>query len=822
MGGAASRSVRDAVRGLLASPAYAIVAVLSIGGAVALGTSAAAVAAAIWFTASPFDDPGTLVQLWQTSGPNDDSPRDYLAPDRAERWVAAGDFRTVTGLAAASLGPTLIRRTPRGAERVEGSLVLGDWFGVVGTAPTRGRTLLPEDLEPGAPPVAVVSHALWRFDLGAGALGEMVLNGQAFTVVGVMPPTFEGGRKVWIPLEAAPGGVGVAAYVGLGRLAEGATEGQAAEEIQRRAALEVRSDSLRFGTVGATARMHGHFGSAGDGPALWLLIGIVAAVVILAMNNLTVLSLVRAQSRSGGMAVRAALGAGRMDLGLGLLIEGALVGGFGVILGLPLASWGKGFAAGLANAPELYLPFDGRLVVVALLLGGGAAVVVGAVPLQRLGALNLGAILKRRSGGSMSTRGERRIRQTLVGAQIAISVVLVALAGVLGVAYRSFAELDVGVDAHEVVEARPDWGIGGMSDEEAWTRARAIADRVGVDPTLEATAWRSIGMDYPPRPASFAVTDGPEVELGALDGLYRYLEVLPGFFTTLGVEIVQGRPLTPGDGRDGAVAVITKRGADLFWPGLDPIGRRIRLGSEGAWMTIVGVSEDIRQINELGRAVAMADRVHMPLLFLPQGQFPTLPAGWREFECCSGIRVGARSEASPAIAAERLRRTFGEVAPDLPLETVGTIRDIQMAGYYGRNVATMGRLVGFGVGVALFLSLIGIAGIVVESVVRRTREVGVRVALGARPVQVSWTVARESMIATGIGLLAGVAALHLGQGVIRKFALPPAATRLGPELSSPGLLLAAVALVASIGAASLLLTSRRAHAINPIDALRAE
>lgn len=815
------RPIRSAFNSLLKAPGYTATALLSVGGAIGMCCSVYAVIVAIYFTAPPFEAPDRIMQFWQTAGPESSRPQDYIQPARMEEWVRAGDFRTLEAVAATGMGPTLVLRAPDGATRVRSAPVLGDWFGLLGVDAARGRVLTLDDLRPGAAPAAVVSDGFWREHLSGGELRDIVLSGVGYRVVGVMPASFSSERAVWVPVESLPEDLRPAAYAGLGRLRAAASPQDAAAEVEHLASVQVAADSGRYAGLGATARPLGELGR-GDRPALWVLAGVVLAVLLVALNNLTVLTLVRAQARSASLAVRASLGASRWELGRGLAVEGAVIGLAGSVLGIVLTVWGKdaaqAFLGGIWTSPTL----GAGVVALALGLGILTSVMIGLEPLRRIGSLNLQALLQRRSAGATSTAGERRTRQLLVGAQVTTCVVLLAVASVLGTAYRGLGAVDVGLDVEGLIEVLPDWDVAEMEGAEQWSVAERVVRRLEGVPDLEgATAWREVGEDYPARPEFDAVTDGPTVELDRFDRLYRYYEVRPGFFGILGVELLRGRGFTIRDGRGSApVAVVTEQAAEAWWPDLDPLGRQIKLGQGGQWMTVIGVVDDLYPLHELGRTVAIRGRL-MPLLFLPVGQFDRPPVGWRQFGCCAGVRVGARAASRGGEAVGTVRSVVAQEAPDLPLVRVASIFDTQMDGYVGRSISSLAGVVAFGVLVALLLSMVGIAGVVGEAVTRRTHEIGVRVALGAHAAHVTWVVVRESLATALAGVAAALFLMLLLRDWMSGAVFEIYVQWLVPDLVSLEILAlaAGVAVITTLFSAQV--AARRALRINPVEALRA-
>ncbi len=270
------------------------------------------------------------------------------------------------------------------------------------------------------------------------------------------------------------------------------------------------------------------------------------------------------------------------------------------------------------------------------------------------------------------------------------------------------------------------------------------------------------------------------------------------------------------------VAIVTARAARTWWPGADAPGRQIKLGQDGAWMTVVGVVEDLRQLDELGRSVAIRSTPPTPLVFLPYGQLQGTPTGWRSFDCCAGVRIGARIVDDPAPVIRTARSIVAQEAPGLPLVSSATLHDVQTRGYVGSSMATTGRLVSLGMLVALLLALGGIVGIVSEAVGRRHREIGVRVALGAGRARVLWTVGKESVVTTLAGLVAGLGALVALETWLSRVVLDYYVRQLAPEVLSAPVLGTASAVVLVTALVAVLATARRATRVNPSEVLRSE
>lgn len=822
--------LREAARHLARTPIFTAATVLSLAIGIGLAVSVFSVAHAVFLAPLPYDAPDRLVEIWQTPSPTNDSPSDYLQPDRMEAW-AESELRFLDGLAGRGLGAPLVMRTPAGAVRVRAEPIVGDWFGVLGSPAARGRVLGRADVRPGAEPAAVVSHAFWRkrlSDRGDGLGRTLDLAGTAFTVVGVMPPTFAAREVVWLPVAALPPTRRPVAYAGIGRLRASATVDDAAREVRRLAAVQVAADSGRWGGKGATATGMGRMARRGEKPALWLLAGAVGAVLLVGLANLSNLFLVRARRRSVALAIRASLGATTWQLGRGLAVEALLLGLGGSALGLLLATWGKDLVRTLMGA-EYSAPGEPVLglaaTAAAVGLGLFVTLVVGLEPLRRIRSLDMRALLQRRSGGVAGSRSERRTRNVMVGVQVAVSIVLVAVMGVVAGAYREFTGLEVGYDAGRVVQATADYELAGMEPDAQWALARRVAEAVRPHPAVDGVAlWRFVAQDYPPRPEFDAVMDGEPRRLSPRQRVYSYYEVETGSLEALGIDLVRGRTFTDADGAGAPpVAIVTAGGAQAWWPGENPLGRRIKLGRNGRWMTVVGVVDDVQRLGPFGRTFGFSGR-YLPVLFRPAAQRGTPPAGWHADRCgsCAGVVIGARAAADPAEATAALRNALAVGAPDLPLREMGVMLDRQVATGFGRDIIEMGRLVALAVLAGIALAVLGIVGVVADGVARRTREIGVRMAIGARPARILLAVVRESAVTALAGMAAGLLALILLHETIETIFFAYVVRNLGTGLVDPLLLATAAGTVLAITAAASLLPARRALRVDPAEALRSE
>src|SRR5690606_22413689 len=637
--------LRAALRALARSPGYTAIAVGSLAAGIGACAAVFAVLNALLFAPLPYRDADRIVELWATSSPRSDQPADYLPPERMRAWLEQ-PFRSFEALAARGYVTALVSGEGEPA-RATGQAVTEDFFEILGVPARVGRTLLPSDHLPGAEPAIVLAHRLWqeRFAADARVAGRTLRVGaQAFTVVGVMPPEFESdGVAFWVPAAALPASLQPVAWLGVARLRDGAAIAAARAEVQHRAHAEWAADSTRFDGQGATATLLGELARRADGETLWVLAAAAAALYLRGRAHRVNLVLVRSAGRMQAIAVRAALGGSGWRLARPLLAENAVLVVAGTVGGLVLAAWAAdvvrvvlGSEYRLPVRPTIDLRVAGFAAIVALL----SAALLGLEPLRALRATNVRAALQSGAAAVTAGRSQRRTRRLLVGVQVAVAVVLTALVVTLGSAMRNYLGMDVGYDADRVVIVVPDYEAAEYGPQQMAELGTQLAAALERYPSIEGAAlWREAGQAYPPRPEADAVYEGAPDGLTVHQRQYRHYEVSPSYFRTLGIAVVRGRGFTESDDAGAPpVAVVNESAARVWWPGQDPIGRRIKLGRDAPWLTVVGVVEDVHGTDPLARMFAARlvayGRPSRPVLFRPLAQGGDPPPGWRNAGGC--------------------------------------------------------------------------------------------------------------------------------------------------------------------------------------------
>ncbi|HEX7091939.1 MAG TPA: FtsX-like permease family protein [Longimicrobiales bacterium] len=415
--------------------------------------------------------------------------------------------------------------------------------------------------------------------------------------------------------------------------------------------------------------------------------------------------------------------------------------------------------------------------------------------------------------------------------QVAVVVMLTTLVVTLGSALRSYRGVEVGYDADRVAVVVPDYEAAEYGPQRMLELGAQLAAALERYPIVEGTAlWRETVQEYPPRPEADVVYEGAPDGLTMRERLYRYHEVSPSYFRTLGIAVVRGRGFTEGDDAGAPpVVVVNESAARVWWPGQDPIGRRLKLGRDAPWLTVVGLVEDVQGTHHLARMVAagLAARAQppRPVLFRPLAQGGDPPPGWRNSGgClgCEGVVIAARAAREPARVTALMRAEIRRLDPRLPVLEAGTLLERQLGDPLARELRFNRRLASAGSVVALLLALLGIYGVVADAVRRRTREIGIRIALGARPRQVLAGVAREGLLAAAGGALLGVLAVVALRGPVHRFLLHGDYAALGTGVTDAGALAVATAALLALALLASWAGARRATRVDPVEALRCE
>ncbi len=794
------QDLRYAARSLRKNPGFSTVAVLTLALGIGATVAIFSVVDATVLRPLPFTDPARLLRVWETTPDGDDFSISEL------NYV---DFREQNRsfVEMAAYKQAMVSLTGDGEpERLEAMAVTHTLFPLLGATPALGRTFLPDEDQPGGDNrVAVLSHELWqrRFGGDPAVIGQTVtLDGESFAVTGVMRPGFDfPGAELWIPLAPGTNRDRGDHWLGaIGRLAPGAS-------IER-ARADLGGISRRMG------EQHPHL--AGWGVRLatfpaWLvdpqfrrtayvLFGAVGFLLLMACANLANLLFARGTTRRAEIAVRSALGAGRARVVRQLLTESVLLALLGATVGLLGAFWAVQALQALepASIPRLgEVGIDGRVLAFTLGVSLLTSLVFGLAPAMRASSTDLSEAL--RQGGRGGTPGRhRRVRDALVVSQVALAMVLLVGAGLL---IRSFLELrsiDPGFDAERVLAVSLELPQTGYA--EPWRRGvfyRDVIDRLETLPGVTAVGATMID----PFGGWNLMNDVTPAERAAETGSSWYMQAgwraaTPGFFRAMNIPLLSGRLFSEDDPWDGPrVTVITQSLARQLWPDEDAVGKRLFWGgTDGEPFTVVGVAGDYRDVQ--------LEADPPPIMFIPHDQLP-MP----------GMTLMIRTAADPAGIAGAVRLQIRAMDPNLPIPEIRPLERNLAGAVAGPRFRTL--LLGFFAAVALLLAAVGIYGVMAFSVSRRTRELGLRLALGARPEAVLNMVMRRGVVLALLGITLGAAGAFALTRFLDSLLYDTAPTDLA-TFAAVSLLLATAALLASY------IPARRAMRVDPMVALRSE
>lgn len=796
--------LRYAFRQLIKSPGFTAVTILTLALGIGACTAIFSVVNAVLLRPLDYPEPARLVVIRETQLP--DFPEFSVSPPNYLDWEK--QTKSYENLAAYS--GSRINLTGDGEpQQLIGVKATAHYFDVYGIKPVLGRTFLPEEDAPGKNHVVVLSYPFWQRVFGgtADVVGRPIqLNGEPYTVIGVAPLGFGIASKVdaWMPMafdpkETANDNRGAHYLNVAGRLRPGVTVAQAEAELKVLAAqLATQYPDSNKGWGIFLMPLQDY--SVRDVRAvLYTLLGAVGCVLLIACANIANLLLARATARHREISIRAALGASRARLVRQLLTESVLLALCGGLAGMLLARWGLDALLALApaNLPRVAdIHLDAGVLAFSLALSVLTGLVFGIAPAWLAARADVNEALKQGSRGSTEGGARGRLRSALVVLEVTFALMLLGGAGLLARSFMQLTHVDSGFTPENATVLRLSLPQKKYALPEQQTAfADALLERVKTLPGVQAVGLTHsmplvgdyvLGFNIEGRPA-IAPSDLPNT---------NYYAVTPDYFRAMGIRLMHGRVFTAQDNaKTPRVAIINETLARQHFPNEDPIGKRINItNGPDTWREIVGIVGDIKQY---GPDKATSNQSYEPFAQVP----------------FSSLNLVIRTSGPPAALLSAIRPTVYAVDKDQPIGTIRPLEEI-MADSIARQRFAMTLLTVFSA-VALVIAAVGIYGVMAYSVVQRTGEFGIRMALGAQQRDVLRLVLVQGGKLIGLGLLIGLAATlaasrAMGSMLFNTSAQDPL------TLGTITLLLGAVALVAC------LLPANRATKVNPIEALRAE
>lgn len=813
------QDLRYGVRMLMKNPGVTAVVVLSLTLGIAANTTIFSVVNTLLLAPPPVERPDELWQIWRVNRQGRSGLDRYKVTTYRSLQFLREHQQSFRLLGAMRVEPESVTWNRDGyGVAVQCLTVSGNYFELCGIQPALGRMFAPdEDRTPGAHPVTVVSHAFWQNKLGADpkVIGKtLAINGTALTVVGVAPPDFTGAIAVvapdiWAPYAIAPTIFRDPALitshdynssVGLGRLKPGVTTAQAEAELNALMRRLEETNPKSYKDVGAgllpslAAPMQARGMIAGFTSILMVA---VFFVLLIACANAANLLLARATSRRSEMAMRAALGADRGRLMRQLLTESVLLALLGGAGGMLLATWLTKLIVRLM--PEslpmrLTLALDWRVFTFAALVSLLAGLIFGLAPAWRSARIDLTEAIKS-SGREISARSSR-LSRALIVAQMAVCLILLVAGALCLRSLIKAQSLNPGFQIADRVVAEVNLHDYGYSVAQSQAFYAQLLERAAALPGVRSASlanYLPLGMENN-RMRLTTEARPPQPEGGGT--LAEAFSVAPGYFATMGAKLLRGREFSHGD-RDGAplVAIINETAATRFWPGENPLGRRLVINAAtGETVEVIGVAQS-------GKYRSLSEEPK-PAIFMSFQQRPRTQAT---------LVAHVSGDAQSALAA--IRQATKEIDPRLALNHLATLNEHLTFALF--PVRTSALLLGILGGVALLLAASGLFGVIAYSVAQRTREVGIRLALGAQQGQVVRQIVGEGLRLAGWGMALGLVGAFALTRLLRSVLFNVSATDPLTFVVIP-LLLAGVATLASW------LPARRAAKVNPIVALRGE
>ena len=801
------QDVRYGVRMLLKHKGFTAVAALTLALGIGANTAMFSVLNTFLFRSLPYRQSSQLVRVFRTS------PHSQSWPHSTANFLDQREKNTVfEKMAAYNFVNRNLVEQGQMAERLLGLAGTADFFPLLGVAPARGRVFKPEEFEPGADNVIVLSDRFWtrRFGGDPNIVGRTLqLDGKTEMIVGVMPPGFDhpilwGTVDIWQPLAfnaEQKKNRGSNFLSSFARLKPGVSIEQAQQSMVALAANMGKENSSNSGESLRLELLQRSMSDDIGRKVMWFTFGLAGFVLMIACANLANLQLVRTASRSRELAVRAALGAGRLRLLRQSLTESIVVALIGGTLSLALALWAVKFISKylFANLPGANVALDFKVFGFALLVSLLTGVLFGTLPAWLASRADINQALRENSRGSTAGRSQHRLRHTLIVGEVAFAMVLLAAAGLFLRGLQRFINSDPGWRVDGLVTAQMSLrGEKYAKDPQRVAFLSELENRLQTLPGVQQVAIGSSQAVFGFNSSSSFVVEGqPEPPPDQYPEMF-FEPANNGYFDAFGVRLLRGRAFNNADLAERTkVLIVNDSMARHFWPNENPIGKRIgSTGKKKEWYEVVGV------VNDMGFPGSLGEPYTRYEAFVPLTQ--SAPAY---------LTIALRTSATSEAIGNSLRNAVAGLDPSLPVYRVRTARNAMDQGL--GNISLLGNLLGAFAALGLVLAAIGIYGVISYTVVQRTGEFGIRLALGAKGSDVLWLVLRKGALLILIGaLLGGAGAYAVAKLLIA--AIPSLPTRDPITVAVTSCVLIVVALVACY------LPARRATKVDPLVALRYE
>lgn len=793
------QDARYAARALAKRPAFTAVAVLTLALGVGANTAIFSVVNAVLLRQLPYRDAERLAVIYETDPKQEDfypaAPANFLA------WKArAHSFEDVAALSNKGWSSNLSGDGE--PERLQGFQVTANLFPFLGVSPEFGRNFLPQEDRPGGERVVILSHGLWqrRFAGDRGIVGKtLTLNGAGYAVVGVMPKDFQFYQKadLWAPVafDAAEENNSDDHYLfAMGRLRPGITPEQARAEasaILRDSAATGQNTTNMAGVVHAQENLVKEVRSV-----LYVLLGAVGFVLLIACTNVASLMMTRAAARRKEIAIRTALGAARRRIVMQLLTESLIISLIGGGVGLLFAMWGVSFlVSGLPDyvvigSPRLRsIGIDGSVLGFTLVVSLLTSLLFGLAPALQASKVDLNETLKEGTRTGTASSARHRLRGALVVCEVCLALVLLAGAGLMIKSLWRLSNVNPGYDPNNVLTFSIDLPGGRYKEKQQIAEFyRQAVERISALPGVVGVgAVNSLGVS-----SGFGIDERPPVD-GARRPQASTRFINPAYFAALRIPVVRGRVFTERDGSEATpVAVIDETLARRHFPDEDPIGKHLNVW--GASREIVGIVGEAKY-------ESLSDKPS------PQAYLPYTQMTW------GGMTLFVRSGLDLAALTPAIRREIGAIDKDQPVYGVTMLEESLSKSAVPRRY--MSLLLAAFAALALTLAAVGLYGVMSYTVSQRTHEIGVRVALGAQRADVLKLVLRQGMVlvlmGAAVGLVAAVVLTRLMESLLY-----------GVSATDPATFVAIVLLLAAVSLLACYIPARRATRIDPLVALKCE